>query len=222
MTKDFTMHAKFSVVALGALLVTACNAPDSPASGVSALHVPIVSQTAFVFDADAPGGMMSSSETERLDDWLASVNVGYGSSVYVDGPEGPARGQVAAVVGQYGLLLSEGAPVTPGVVPPGAVRVVVSRAVAAVPGCPDWHRQSEPDFNNKSMSNFGCGVNGALAAQVADANDLVRGTPDTQAGDGAHASKAITMYRNWPLTAIIDGQTKRPLKKVESTARKDK
>ena len=222
MKKDFTMNAKYSLVALGALLVTACNAPDTPAAGVSALHIPVVSQTSFVFDADAPGGVMSSSEAERLDDWLASVNVGYGSSVYVDGPDGPARGQVAAVVGQYGLLLSEGAPVTPGMVPPGAVRVVVSRAVAAVPGCPDWKGQSEPNYSNKSMSNFGCGVNGALAAQVADANHLVRGTPDTQAGDGQTASKAIDMYRTWPLTGIIEGQNKRPLKKVESTARKDK
>lgn len=222
MTKDFTMNAKFSLVALGALLVTACNAPDSPASGVSALHVPVVSQTTFVFDAAAPGGLLPASEAERLDDWLSSVNVGYGSSVYVDGDDGAARGQVAAVVGQYGLLLKEGAPVTPGAVAPGSVRVIVTRAVASVPGCPDWHRQSEPDFNNKSMSNYGCAVNGALAAQVADAEDLVRGTPDTQAGDGAHASKAIGMYRTWPLTGVVEGQTKRPLKKVESTARKDK
>jgi pilus assembly protein CpaD len=111
--------------------------------------------------------------------------------------------------------------VTPGAVAPGTVRVVVSRAVAHVPGCPEWKGLSQPDYANNTMSNFGCGVNGALAAQVANAEDLVRGTAGPSAQDGATASKAIGMYRSWPLTGITDGQTKRPLKKVESTARKE-
>ena len=221
MKKDNLMKSKLTIVALGSLL-SACNAPDNVHAGVSSTHVPVVSQTSYVFDAAAPGGVLAQGESERLDDWFGSLNLGYGDSIYVEGSDGPARGQVAAVAGQYGLLISEGAPVTQGVVAPGSVRVVVSRAAAHVPGCPDWSRQSQPDFNNNAMSNFGCGVNGSLAAQVADAEDLVRGQPGSSAEDGATASKAINMYRTWPLTGIVDGQTKRPLKKVESTARKDK
>ena len=216
MTKDNNMKAKLTIVALGSLLA-ACNAPDNVHAGLSTTHVPVVSQTSFVFDAAAPGGVLA--QPQRLDKWFGSLGLGYGDSVYVEGSDGPARGQVAGIAGQYGLLVSDGAPVTQGVLDPGSVRVIVSRAVAHVPGCPDWSRPSTPDFNNSSMSNFGCGVNGALAAQVADAEDLVHGQSGPAAEDGAAASKAIGMYRSWPLTGIVEGQTKRPLKKVESTAR---
>lgn len=221
MKKDNIMKAKLTIVAFGSLLA-ACNAPDNVHAGMSTTHVPVVSQTSHVFDAAAPGGVLAQDEMERLDNWFSSLNMGYGDSVYVDGSDGPARGQISAVAGQYGLLVSDGAPVTPGVVAPGSVRVVVSRAEAHVPGCPDWSRQSQPDFNNKVMSNYGCGVNGALAAQVANAQDLVQGRAGPAAGDGATASKAINMYRAWPLTGIIDGQAKRPLKAVENTTSKEK
>ena len=220
MKKDINMKAKLALVGLGSLLA-ACNAPDVPSAGLSTLHVPVVSQTSYVFDMAAPGGMAGQEEAERLDKWFQSLELGYGDSVYVDGPDGAGRGQVAAVVAQYGLLVSEGAPVTQGAMDPGSVRVIVRRAEAHVPGCPDWSRPSAPEYNNSSMSNYGCGVNGALAAQVSDANDLVHGKPGPSAEDGATASKAINMYRTWPLTGILEGQTKRPLKKVESTARKD-
>ena len=221
MKKDNTMKAKLTIVALGSLLA-ACNAPDDVHAGMSTTHVPVVSQTSYVFDAAAPGGVLAGGEAERLDHWFSSLNLGYGDSIFVDGSDGPARGQVAAVAGQYGLLVSDGTPVTPGVVATGTVRVVVSRAEAHVPGCPDWSRPSQPDFNNKYMSNYGCGVNGALAAQVANAEDLVRGRAGPAAGDGATASRAINMYRAWPLTGIIDGQAKRPLKQVENTTSEEK
>ena len=220
MKRDINMKAKLTLLGLGSLMA-ACNAPDVPSAGVTALHVPVVSQTSYVFDMAAPGGMVGQDESDRLDKWFQSMELGYGDSIYVDGPDGAARGQVAAVAAQYGMLIREGAPVTQGAMDPGSVRVIVRRAEAHVPGCPDWSRPSQPDFNNSSLSNFGCGVNGALAAQVADANDLVRGKPGPSAEDGATASKAINMYRTWPLTGIIDGQVKRPLKKVESTARKE-
>lgn len=221
MKKDNKMKAKLTIVAFGSLLA-ACNAPDRVESGMSTTNVPVVSQTSYVFDAAAPSGVLAPDEMERLDNWFGSLGLGYGDSVYVDGSDGPARGQVAAVAGQYGLLVSDGAPVTPGAVTPGSVRIVVSRAKAHLPGCPDWSRQSQPDFNNKVMSNYGCGVNGALAAQVANAQDLVKGQAGPAAGDGATASKAINMYRYWPLTGIVDGQSKRPLVRVENTTSEEK
>ena len=193
MKKDKIMKAKLTLIGLGSLLAAGCNAPDVPSAGVSALHVPVVSKTSYVFDMAAPGGMVAQDEAARLDKWFQSLERGYGDSIYVDGSDGGARGQVAAVAAQYGMLISEGAPVTQGVMDPGSVRVIVRRAEAHVPGCPDWSRPSQPDYANSSMSNFGCGVNGSLAAQVADAEDLVRGQPGPSAEDGADASKAITM-----------------------------
>lgn len=221
MKKDNKMKAKLTIVALGSLLA-ACNAPDSIESGLSTTHVPVVSQTSYVFDAAAPGGVLAADEATRLDNWFQSLQLGYGDSIYVEGSDGPARGQVAAVAGQYGLLISDGAPVTQGALVPGSVRVIVSRAEAHVPGCPDWSRPSQPDFNNKTSSNYGCGVNGALAAQVANAQDLVRGRGGPSAGDGATAAKAINLYRTWPLTGVVEGQTRRALKAVENTTSEEK
>ena len=214
------MRSKLSIVALASLL-GACNAPDNLQAGLTSTHVPVVNHATYVFDAAAPSGMLPPSEMDRLDAWFASLNMNYGDEVYVDGDAGAARSQVATVAGQYGLLLSDGAPVTPGVVAPGSVRVVVSRYEASVPGCPKWSEPSNPNFNNNMMSNFGCGVNSALAAQVANPQDLIHGRAGASAGDGATAARAINMYRNWPLTGIIDGQNKRPLDTADSQTKED-
>ena len=221
MKKDLSMRSKLSIVALASLL-GACNAPDNLQTGLTSTHVPVVSHATYVFDAAAPSGMLPASEMDRLDAWFASLNMNYGDQVFVDGDAGAARSQVAQVAGQYGLLISDGAPVTPGVVAPGSVRVVIARNEAFVPGCPDWSKPSNPNFNNNMMSNFGCGVNSALAAQVANPQDLIHGRAGASAGDGATAAKAINMYRNWPLTGVIDGQIKRPLDIADSQTKDDK
>lgn len=221
MKKDLSMRSKLSIVALASLL-GACNAPDNLQTGLTSTHVPVVSHATYVFDAAAPSGMLPASEMDRLDAWFASLNMNYGDQVFVDGDAGAARSQVAQVAGQYGLLISDGAPVTPGVVAPGSVRVVIARNEAFVPGCPDWSKPSNPNFNNTMMSNFGCGVNSALAAQVANPQDLIHGRAGASAGDGATAAKAINMYRNWPLTGVIDGQIKRPLDIADSQTKDDK
>jgi pilus assembly protein CpaD len=221
MKKDLSMRSKLSIVALASLL-GACNAPDNLQAGLTSTHVPVVNHATYVFDAAAPSGMLPSSEMDRLDAWFASLNMNYGDEVYVDGDVGAARSQVGTVAGQYGLLVSDGAPVTPGVVAPGSVRVIVARKEAFVPGCPQWDKPSNPNFNNDMMTNFGCGVNSALAAQVANPQDLIHGRAGAAAGDGATAAKAINMYRYWPLTGIIEGQIKRPLNKADSQTGDDK
>ena len=88
----------------------ACNAPDMPRQGMSAVHVPVVSQVNYVFDAAAPGGSLAPGEAARLDNWFRVLDVRYGDSVYVDGFDAAsARPQVAEVAGNYGLLVSDGA-----------------------------------------------------------------------------------------------------------------
>ena len=75
------------------------------------------------------------------------------------------------------------------------VRVVVSRMKASVPGCPDFSRVSEPEFESNTSSNYGCAVNSNLAAMVANPADLVRGQPGADATDPATSAKAIDVYR---------------------------
>lgn len=186
--------------------------------GVASVNVPVVTTADYVFDAAAPGGALAPGESDRLDGWFQGLGLGYGDTIYVDGASSPAaRAQVARVAGEYGLLVSDGAPVTAGAVQPGSVRVVVSRRRAEVPGCPNWTRPSEPDFQNRSMSNYGCSYNTNLAAMVANPEDLLHGREGSAAVDAATGAKAIQMYRKWPLTGIKEGQSERPFKPVEDT-----
>lgn len=185
-----------------ALLATTLAGPalakgDEPARGLESVNVPVVTRSDYMFDAAAPDGSLSSSEQARLDAWFRGLDLGYGDSIYVDGAYADAaRFDVARVAGRYGLLLSSGAPVVQGMVAPGSVRVVVSRTRASVPNCPNWSEQSQPNFANHSMSNFGCAVNANLAAMIADPNDLVWGREGSGIGDADTASRAIRSYRN--------------------------
>lgn len=218
------MRSKFLFVAASAAALSACQTTasrDTPQRGVSAVNVPVVTTADYVFDAVAPGGRLPSGEAQRLNGWFQGLGLGYGDSVYIDGAYAPeARQQIAQAAGQYGLLVSQGAPVTNGMVQPGSVRVVVSRRRAEVPGCPNWSKPAQPNFDNRMMSNFGCAVNSNFAMQVANPEDLLHGREGSAAVDASTGAKAILMYRNWPLTGVVEGQAKRPLK--EANTKEDK
>ena len=189
------------VSVLGACQTTAPT--DRPAKGLSSVNVPIVTRADYMLDLSAPDGSLSPSEAARLDGWFRSMVLGYGDTIYVDGATGyDARDDVARLAGQYGMLVSLGAPMTAGPVPQGMIRVVVARTQASVPGCPNWSKASTPNFDNAAMSNFGCGVNSNLAAMVANPQDLVSGREGSGVGDTLTASKAVEQYRR----AIPTGQ----------------
>jgi pilus assembly protein CpaD len=201
--KDSTMRSKFLLIALGSAVAGCQSAgtPDIPARGLTAINVPVVTSADYVFDAAAPGGALASGEGERLNGWFQGLSLGYGDSVYVDGGYAPAaRNQVAAIAGRFGMLITPGAPITAGTVRPGSVRVVVARRRAVVPGCPNWTQASQPDWDNKTMSNYGCAVNSNLAAMIADPEDLVHGREGAAVTDTVTAARAIEMYRSKALT----------------------
>jgi pilus assembly protein CpaD len=196
-----------SIILLGLVsALAACQTTpptDRPAKGLSSVNEPIVSRADYALDLSAPDGSLSPSEAARLDGWFRSMVLGYGDTVYVDGVTGyDARDDVARIAGQYGMLVSLGAPMTAGPVPQGMVRVVVARTSASVPGCPNWSRAATPNFDNASMSNFGCGVNSNIAAMIANPQDLVSGQEGSGVGDTATASKAVEQYRK----AVPTGQ----------------
>jgi len=201
------MRSKLALLALSTALA-ACNTADMPDRGVASVNVPVVTSADYVFDAAAPGGALAPGEGDRLSGWFQGLGLGYGDTVYVDGGYAPAaRAQVASLAGRYGLLVAPGAPVTAGVVQPGSVRVVVARRRAEVPGCPNWSRPASPDYNNRSMSNFGCGVNSNIAAMVANPEDLVHGREAGALTDTITSTKAVEMYRAKPPTgagALLD------------------
>ena len=132
------MRSKMILLALCSS-VAACNTPDMPDKRVAAVNVPVVTSADYVFDAAAPDGALAPGEAERINGWFQGLGLGYGDTIFVDGRySDAARGQVAAIAGEYGMTVSAGAPVTAGAVQPGAVRVVVSRRRASVPYCPNW------------------------------------------------------------------------------------
>jgi len=192
------MRSTFLLIAIGSSLAACQTAhqPDKPAMGLAAVNVPVVTSADYVFDAAAPGGSLAPGESDRLNGWFQGLGLGYGDHVYVDGGYAPsARAQVAAIAGRYGMLVSAGAPVTAGTVQPGSVRVIVARRRAVVPGCPNWSQPSQPDWDNKTMSNYGCAVNSNLAAMVADPEDLVHGREGASVTDTRDAIRAVDLYR---------------------------
>ena len=221
MRKDYAMRTKVALLAFASALAGCQYTPHDLADrGVDPVNVPIVTRSDYVFDVSTAGGSLAPNDAARLDGWFNTLRVGYGDSIYVDGQDAyGAKADVARVAGKYGLLVNEGSPVTAGAVPPGMVRIVVVRSVASVPGCPNWSTPAQPNYNNRTMSNFGCSVNANLIAQIANPEDLVRGQAAASAGDVIAGAKAINLYRNWTLTAITEGQVQRPLKTEDAKTR---
>lgn len=197
------MRTKIAILVLASASVAACGYTphDLADRGVESINQPVVSGADYVFDAAAPGGSLAPGEASRLNAWFQGLGIGYGDSIYVDGADSyVAREQVAAIASNYGMSVLAGAPVTTGMVQPGSVRVVVSRRRAIVPNCPNWSRPSEPDYQNRSMSNYGCAVNSDLAAMVANPADLIHGRDNVGLGDTAIGARAVEFYRSTPPT----------------------
>ncbi len=195
----FRTRSAASLLVLG-LAVAGC-AGGNPEVNTSLYSVnqPVVQRTDFVMDLATAGGGVSTDEQARLSAWFQSLNLGYGDRVSIDQPRGyedpQARRAVADVASTYGLLMVDGAPVTAGAVQPGSVRVIVSRTTASVPSCPNWGPPGAVGPLQTSP-NYGCSVNGNLAAMVANPNDLVLGQEGAAGGDPATAARAVRVYRN--------------------------
>ncbi|HEX8239373.1 MAG TPA: CpaD family pilus assembly lipoprotein [Allosphingosinicella sp.] len=181
------------LAAAGAIFVApAAGAREAhgPERGIDSLNQPQVERTDFIFDVAAPSGGLTPAGRQQLRSWFDSVGVGYGDRVFVDSPYGAA--DVASVAAEYGLLLSDGAPVTPGPVPPESIRVVISRTTAFVPECPQSDHYRGP---SSTSPNYGCAVNSNWAAMVANPSDLVLGQVGAVGADGEAGTKAIRVYR---------------------------
>lgn len=179
-----------------ALFLGAC--AGTPNRGLESVHQPVVSRSDYVFDVNTSGNTLAPGEAQRLAGWMASLRLGYGDRVAIDDPNpygGGIRDEVSGQIARYGLLLSDDAPVTGATVAPGTARIVVSRMKATVPGCPDYSRTAQPEFESNTSSNLGCAVNTNLAAMIANPADLVRGQPGAETNDTAISTRAIGTYR---------------------------
>lgn len=170
---------------------------------LESVHQPVVEKTNYVLDLTTGPGGLTLPEQRRLAGWFDAMNLKYGDRIYIDDPlaSGATRSAVEAVAARFGMLLSDGTPVTQGYVNAGTARVIVARAVASVPGCPDWHGSTDTNFANATSPGYGCAVNGNLAAMVADPNHLVHGATGSGETVVMSSDKAINAYRERAATA---------------------
>jgi pilus assembly protein CpaD len=189
------MLSRFTPLLLAPIvLLSACGTYNG---GVDSVYQPVVERNDYVFDVQTTGHGLAPGEGQRLAGWLQSMGLRYGDRVAIDdGGNGTnARDAIAAQASQYGLILSDQAPVTVGQIAPGTVRVVVTRMTASVPNCPDYSRVYSPDFSASTSSNYGCATNSNLAAMIADPADLVRGAAGSPVSDPMTGGKAINALR---------------------------
>ena len=190
--------ATWTILACASSLAGCTGAAYSNRS-LESVHQPVVRNSLYQFDVATANGELPPSEQGRLQGWLDAMGVRYGDRIAVEDPSAygasSAQATVRAMVERRGLLLSREAPVTTGAVPEGYLRVVVTRASASVPGCPNWDSKSSLNSANATSSNYGCAVNSNLAGMVANPEHLVQGA----AGDGGtvvmSSNKAIDSYR---------------------------
>lgn len=198
---------------IGALaLPVVAHARDRDNRSVESIHQPIISYAAYSFDVQAGmDGGLADAEAQRMNEWFASIGLGYGDQVAIVTDAGYSstamREGIANVIARHGLLVGEDSSAAAGSPPEGAVRLVVRRATASVPDCPDWSTKAETNLNLSTSSNFGCGINSNLAAMVANPEDLVRGQTTESGLRTATSNRAITTYRDKPPTGSGDLKT---------------
>lgn len=186
------------------LALGACN-QGTTNTGLTPVHQPVVQRTDYALDLAAGAGGLGTSEQQRLSIWFETLELGYGDRITIDDsstPSAEVREDVARAAARHGMLLQEGSPVTDGQIAPGNVRVIVSRTTATVPGCPDWSRPSQPDFQAATMSNFGCAISTNLAAMIANPEDLIHGQAGSGGSDAQAISKAVKVFRDKVPTGV--------------------
>lgn len=178
------------------LLLTGCGGMPTNRS-VNSVHQPVVERVNYTLDVATGSGGLSYPEQQRVLGWFETMKLRYGDRIAIDDPmASPAtRDAVVALAGRHGILIGEAAPVTAGHIAPGTARIVITRARAHVPGCPDWSAKSDVTLNNSTSSNYGCATNSNLAAMVANPEHLLQGADGGSETVVMSASKAIDSYR---------------------------
>jgi len=214
LTRMKTPAAAAALALAMGLSLGGCNAGAEMNRSLDSIKQPVVERTNFTLDLVSGSGGLSVPEQRRLDNWFATMDLGYGDRISIDEPmSNPSTKEaVAAIAARYGLLVSDGAPVTQGFVEPGKSRIIITRSRASVPGCPDWEGRFASNYGNATSPGFGCAVNGNLAAMVANPEHLVQGATGTGETVIMTSNKAIDSYR----TQAPTGQG--GLKTVSSTS----
>lgn len=184
-------------VSLGLMLGACGSGTLADNQSLYSVNQPVVERTNFTLDVATTSGSLNYVEQQRITDWFDAMDLRYGDRVSIDDPmaSGATRDAIGQVAARYGILLSEGAPVTTGYIDPGYSRIVLTRSTANVPNCPNWSIKKDSNYANGTHPGYGCGVNGNLAAMIANPEDLINGQNGTGETVVATSNKAIDAYR---------------------------
>ena len=199
------MRAYHAAIAAAAILTLSGCGNMASNQSLESVHQPVVSRNNYTLDLNASGGSLPAQEQRRLAEWFQAMDLGYGDRVSIDDPAGRnvvVKSAIEAAASRHGLLVNEIAPVTTGEIAPGTIRVVVTRSTAEVPGCPDWKGKLEMNYRNATSTNYGCAMNGNIAAMVANKEDLVRGEPGSATTSTQRSDSAIKQHREAPPTGV--------------------
>jgi pilus assembly protein CpaD len=144
------------------------------------VNQPVIERANYAMDVNVSSfDGMGADQQARVSDWFDALKLGFGDRIAIDYGDGFENGvlkqEVVDLAALHGMVLADAAPVTEGVIAPGTARIVVTRSKATVPNCPNWTKTTEANYNSSNHPNYGCAINGNLAAMVADPEDLVRG-----------------------------------------------
>lgn len=198
--KTFTISA---AVALTFAISGCSNSSGRLNTSLESVHQPVVQQSQHRFDVTVYGDDLSPSEASRLSAWLDAIGNRYGDHVIIE--DSSHYGQPRAITSVQNILAKRGASTSTftsdGADSAGSnlLRLTLTRSTATVQDCPNWNSKSSTDFYNRTSSNYGCAVNGNLAAMVADPSDLVRGKGATD-NNAQHGARAVKSYRERELT----------------------
>lgn len=191
-------RAAGTAIALSASLILAgCGGmPDN--RSLYSVNQPVVERANYTLDVSTGSGGLSFPEQRRLSGWFEAMDIGYGDRVSIDDPlnSSSTRAAVEALASRHGVIVADKAPETAGYVDAGTARIVITRSKASVPNCPDWSDQSDVNLKNATSKNYGCAINGNLAAMIADPEHLVQGAESTGNTVVMSATKAINTYRD--------------------------
>ncbi|WP_312490574.1 CpaD family pilus assembly protein [Sphingomonas sp.] len=192
------MRLSLSTLASAGLLALTAGCVGTGQPGLETVHQPVVTQADYALDLALSGPRLAGDEAQRFAGWADNLRLGYGDRVTIEDPLGEASvayRQIAEIVGRHGLLVGTPAAIARAPLAPATIRVVVTRARASVPGCPDWSSDVAPDWAGRTASNHGCAVNRNLAAMVANPHDLVQGVDGPASADPAVAARAVNAFR---------------------------
>lgn len=157
------------------LLLGACNPATIYTDAEAPRNLTLDTSTTRVDLHFAPGSaQLSSADVATLRRLASAGSISATDRVTIASAGQPAVverrvGAVSTVLLPYGIVVS-GTQLAD--VPGNRAVVEVTRTLPTGPACPNWSKQSQPDYANAPSSNFGCASETNLGLMVANPTDL--------------------------------------------------